>query len=374
MKQKRCRSPNVRLSLGFCASVDKKMVKRNNAGVVYALVQWAKGSKEDATGELLEELYAKFPEHSLVSDNSLLDLIEKVGSWIYWGTSDMSTLTSSEVKMGVDDVKTVCCECKISISESCLGYNCGRCSRLFCERCVQGYSSFVVVESKSGTQAGLDIRTCKFCVSFDVRQKFGGKFSHKIHPSDSHLFNHRHLLKLYLFAAQLAGTAIGPFLFVMLKIPSDEDEGEDSSKNIISPYSLDTSDVGSSSANTRHEFCSFMSVTSSPSDSPSGIHYTSSRLAHSVHRDDQGTPRDQYEPLDLENNGLIWLPLTPDDEDTDFFSYADDDEMGPAGDGHFRALVSQLLQSEFMPADEWVDIITSLAWQAANFVKPDTNV
>ncbi|GKG59387.1 hypothetical protein Tco_0605038, partial [Tanacetum coccineum] len=42
--------------------------------------------------------------------------------------------------------------------------------------------------------------------------------------------------------------------------------------------------------------------------------------------------------------------------------------------GHFRALVSQLLQSEFMPADEWVDIITSLAWQAANFVKPDTNV
>ncbi|GJU38496.1 putative ribonuclease H-like domain-containing protein [Tanacetum coccineum] len=43
---------------GFCASMDKKMVKRNNAGVVYALFQWAKGSKEDATGELLEELYA----------------------------------------------------------------------------------------------------------------------------------------------------------------------------------------------------------------------------------------------------------------------------------------------------------------------------
>ncbi|GJT25557.1 hypothetical protein Tco_0895494 [Tanacetum coccineum] len=52
------------ICLGFCASVDKNMVKRNNSGVVYALVQWAKGSKEDATGELLDELYAKFPKHS----------------------------------------------------------------------------------------------------------------------------------------------------------------------------------------------------------------------------------------------------------------------------------------------------------------------
>lgn len=119
-----------------------------------------------------------------VPDNSLLDLIEKVRSWIYWGTSDMSTLVSGEVKMG-DDVKTVCCECEISISESCLGYNCGRCSRLFCERCVQGYGSFVVVESKSGIQAGLDIRTCKYCVNFDAKQKYGGKFCPKIHPSDS---------------------------------------------------------------------------------------------------------------------------------------------------------------------------------------------
>ncbi|GJR70564.1 putative 1-phosphatidylinositol-3-phosphate 5-kinase FAB1C [Tanacetum coccineum] len=364
-----------------------------------------------------------------VSDNSLLDLIEKVGSWIYWGTSDLSTLMSAEVKMG-DDVKTVCCECEISISESCLGYNCGKCSRLFCERCVQGYGSFVVVESKSGTQAGLDIRTCKFCVTFDDKQKFGGKFSHKIHPSDSPVQSPEPPASLKAVSVRRSTGR------------SDEDEGEDSSKNIISPYSLDTSDVDSSSANTRHEFYSFMSVTSSPSDSPSGIHYTSSRLAHSVHLDDQGTPRsltngsfdqdpvavlrshqhrneepesnttnddlsrfrDQYEPLDLENNGLIWFPLPPDDEDANFFSYADDDdEMGPAGDvfsssdtlmsvlsengkngehkkpleavvqGHFRALVSQLLQSEFMPVDEWVDIITSLAWQAANFVKPDTS-
>lgn len=117
-----------------------------------------------------------------VSDNSLLDLIEKVRSWINWvGTSDIISM-SSEVKMSG---QTVCCDCETMVSESCLGYSCGRCSRLFCERCVQSYGSFVVVESKSGTQAGLDIRCCKFCASFEMKQKFGGKFSHKIHPSDS---------------------------------------------------------------------------------------------------------------------------------------------------------------------------------------------
>lgn len=186
-----------------------------------------------------------------------------------------------------------------------------------------------------------------------------------------------------------------------------------------------------------------MSVGSSPSDSPCRTHFTSSRFSHTVHPDDQETPRslingsldheplvdvlkshqngpgepdntttnddlsscrDQYEPLDLENNGLIWFPLPLHDEEVGFFSYADDDdEMGPPGDvfsssdtlmsvlsensksfehkkplenvvqGHFRALVSQLLQSEDVAADDWLDIITSLAWQAANFVKPDTS-
>nr|GEV67106.1 reverse transcriptase [Tanacetum cinerariifolium] len=49
------------------ALLDKKMLKKNNAVVVYGLVQWANGSKEDATWELLEDLYAKFSmfvEHS----------------------------------------------------------------------------------------------------------------------------------------------------------------------------------------------------------------------------------------------------------------------------------------------------------------------
>lgn len=48
---------------------------------------------------------------------------------------------------------------------------------------------------------------------------------------------------------------------------------------------------------------------------------------------------------------------------------------------HFRALVAELLRGEELtPCDDdddgsdgnWLDIVTALAWQAANFVKPDT--
>ncbi|GKE67922.1 reverse transcriptase [Tanacetum coccineum] len=38
-----------------------RMVKKNYAAVVYGLAQWANMTKEDATWEILEELYAKFP-------------------------------------------------------------------------------------------------------------------------------------------------------------------------------------------------------------------------------------------------------------------------------------------------------------------------
>ncbi|KAF2323995.1 hypothetical protein GH714_005904 [Hevea brasiliensis] len=46
--------------------------------------------------------------------------------------------------------------------------------------------------------------------------------------------------------------------------------------------------------------------------------------------------------------------------------------------GHFRALVSQLLHGEGIKVsndggEDWLDIVTTIAWQAANFVKPDTS-
>ncbi|KAK9074536.1 hypothetical protein SSX86_007134 [Deinandra increscens subsp. villosa] len=345
-----------------------------------------------------------------VPANSVLDLIEKVRSWVYWGRSDIN-LMSGEVKMA-DGGQTRCSECELEVSESCLSYPCQRCSRLFCESCVQSYCAFVL-ESRSGTQAGLAIQSCKFCTNFEIKQKFGGKFSHKIHPCDSPRQSPEPASPNYS-GERFDRPSLESVSVFHSTGRSDEDEGEYSSKNIISPY-----------------------------NSPCRTHFTSTRFSHSVHPDDQETPRslidgsfdhepsvavlkshqngpsepdntttnddlsifrDQYEPLDLENNGLIWFPLPLQDEDIGFFSYADDDdEMGPPGDvfsssdtlmsvlsengnsfehkkplenvvqGHFRALVSQLLQSEYVAADDWLDIITSLAWQAANFVKPDTS-
>ncbi|GMH17561.1 hypothetical protein Nepgr_019402 [Nepenthes gracilis] len=119
------------------------------------------------------------------------------------------------------------------------------------------------------------------------------------------------------------------------------------------------------------------------------------------------------EPVDFENNGLLWLPPEPeneederdvvlldDDDDGDTIGgwgglrtsgwFGSDEHRGRDGpfkehkkamknvvDGHFRALVSQLLQVESISVDEkdvkesWLEIITSLSWEAATLLKPD---
>lgn len=119
------------------------------------------------------------------------------------------------------------------------------------------------------------------------------------------------------------------------------------------------------------------------------------------------------EPVDFENNGLLWLPPEPEDEDDEreasLFDDDDDDATGEWGylhsnsfgtgeyrnrdrsseehrramknvvEGHFRALVSQLLQVEnltvgdYDETESWLDIITSLSWEAATLLKPDTS-
>ncbi|KAJ7980516.1 1-phosphatidylinositol-3-phosphate 5-kinase [Quillaja saponaria] len=122
------------------------------------------------------------------------------------------------------------------------------------------------------------------------------------------------------------------------------------------------------------------------------------------------------EPVDFENNGLLWLPPEPeDDEDEGEAILFDDDDDGKGAtgewgylrssnsfgsgeyhsrgklgeehkkalknvvEGHFRALVAQILQVENLPIgdkydkESWLDIITSLSWEAATLLKPDTS-
>ncbi|XVF25289.1 hypothetical protein REPUB_Repub13aG0200500 [Reevesia pubescens] len=122
------------------------------------------------------------------------------------------------------------------------------------------------------------------------------------------------------------------------------------------------------------------------------------------------------DPVDFENNGLLWLPPEPEDEEDEreVFDEADDDVDAPGEwgyprnsssfgsresrlrdrsfeehkkamknivDGHFRALISQLLQVENLPVavgdendkESWLEIITALSWEAATLLKPDTS-
>lgn len=121
------------------------------------------------------------------------------------------------------------------------------------------------------------------------------------------------------------------------------------------------------------------------------------------------------EPVDFDNNGLLWIPPEPEDqEDEKEALMNDDDDDGDAAgewgglrsssshgsgeyrsrdrsneeqkkvvknvvDGHFRALVSQIMQAQGVAIDEedekesWLEIITSLSWEAATLLKPDTS-
>lgn len=120
------------------------------------------------------------------------------------------------------------------------------------------------------------------------------------------------------------------------------------------------------------------------------------------------------QPVDIENNERLWHPPVPEnEEDERESSLVDDDDgldtIGEWGylrsssfgsgecrtrdqsseehkkamknvvDGHFRALVAQLLQVENLPVGEepekdgWLEIITTLSWEAATLLKPDTS-
>ncbi|KQJ98517.1 1-phosphatidylinositol-3-phosphate 5-kinase FAB1A [Brachypodium distachyon] len=122
----------------------------------------------------------------------------------------------------------------------------------------------------------------------------------------------------------------------------------------------------------------------------------------------------ESELVDFENNSSLWLPPEAEDEEDDHDgALCDDDEgedatgewgymrsnsfgsghcrsrdksaeehkkaMKDIVDGYFRALVSQLLQAEKVPLvdetgkESWLDIVTSLSWEAASLLKPDTS-
>ncbi|GAB2219222.1 hypothetical protein Droror1_Dr00006854 [Drosera rotundifolia] len=126
-----------------------------------------------------------------------------------------------------------------------------------------------------------------------------------------------------------------------------------------------------------------------------------------------GGQKTAMENLDFENDNVLWLPPEPEDEDDEKEIFLSEDEedgktIGEWGyrrssnnlvegdlsqrdksnedhrkamrnvvGGHFRALIAQLLQVENIALsgedhnDSWLDLITSLSWEAAVLLKPD---
>ncbi|OMO88078.1 Chaperonin Cpn60/TCP-1 [Corchorus olitorius] len=438
-----------------------------------------------------------------IPDNSLLDLIEKVRSWISWGASDLSCYPGEEelgmLKTGV--CKKMCCsECDTKFVDGLSHrYRCQSCGRWLCSKCVESYESpmVVVVDDQSDNVKCNDfsrmmgVKSCKFCCDgVNMRRESGGrKYCEKVHPSESprespeppspcsvNSDSMKSDRLAHYLEARDCGFSLQPVTSKSMSsfgahpppvstrrspCRSDEDDADDSGQHFLSPsteYCQDVSDIESSSVSARHEFYSYKSVGSSPSDSPSRNHFTPYRVGRTVQRRQEGSPMARYvgpfdqenmailrkpetrseepentddnsddmpvshnqyaksqKPLDFENNGLIWYPPPPEDAndeaESNFFTYDDeDDEIGDSGamftsssslssifparekqnegnkeplraviQGHFRALVSQLLQAEGIQfgkednAGDWLDIVTAMAWQAANFVKPDTS-
>ncbi|XAR72260.1 1-phosphatidylinositol-3-phosphate 5-kinase [Bertholletia excelsa] len=411
-----------------------------------------------------------------IPDSSLQDLIQKVRSWISWGKSAPTSLTS-EFEMPDQNHKT-CCECELNPTDLYRRYQCQSCGRVFCGNCAWGFQANIVLRYVKGpVDAGVNIRSCRLCSEINIGREGCGKYNEKICPSESPRQSPEPPSPSLSWEradgwSPCAETRTSitsctgypsPISLRCSPIRSDDEEAVDSLNTFFSPsseYYYDTSDVDSSGIRATHDFYSFKSVKSTPCDSPSTNHVNSSRVGHSSQKqqvsipgsqnygyfgqdtvassrrlgrgteslentddcaDDLSIFRDQYEklqkPLDFENNDQIWLPPPPEVEDGEvenyFFSYDDDDDDDDIGDsgmvfssssslagmfpakeklnegdkeplkaivqGHFRALVAQLLHGEGIgvgkenSAEIWLDIVTSIAWQAANFVRPDTS-
>lgn len=119
-----------------------------------------------------------------IPDSSILDLIQKVGSWIYWGSGDFYSC-SGEYKMS-----KICCDCMMPLVESCISNHCQRCGRMMCDNCVQLNGCIAIASSgdlisDGASEANVVTNYCKFCSHIGNREKVGKKFIEKVYPSDS---------------------------------------------------------------------------------------------------------------------------------------------------------------------------------------------
>ncbi|CAA0824501.1 Putative 1-phosphatidylinositol-3-phosphate 5-kinase FAB1C [Striga hermonthica] len=325
-----------------------------------------------------------------MQDSLLLHLIHKVRSWIFLGNSDIDYILGG-FETTMDSNSSICWICKRGVQKFDLKYHCQSCGSMSCENCV-GQEH---VNEEFGSV--FRMKSCKLCRDLSRLSKSDRKCSGKVYPSESPRQSPE--LPSPTFSGERFDVHSSPMSAHCSTSRIDEDDKE---------YLHDISDLDSSSVTgSRHEFYNPMSSGSSPSDSPSRLHISPSRVGQSLQVDQGGPPQ----PLDFETNGPIWFPPQPDDccdkIGNKLFIYDDDDEDDDVGEGgfvyspttnidtvfsdkekrefdhkgkwrgvvegHFTALVSQLLQGQGIVGEDWVGIVTAISWQAAKFIKPNTS-
>ncbi|XP_051148627.1 putative 1-phosphatidylinositol-3-phosphate 5-kinase FAB1C isoform X2 [Andrographis paniculata] len=290
------------------------------------------------------------------SDSSLLDFLDKFISWMSFGyNSDMSSDSGGfDMLDNSLDFAICCCNCAANVSKSCLMYHCQKCGRFLCGKCVQDHPSFDVVIKEESRDCVFSIRSCRFCIKLGSVSRSRSKVCPVESPRQS----------FEPLSPSFTGGRFNdhPSPRNVRRSPSrcDEDEGEDRAATPSSEYFHDTSDVDCVRGSARNEFFS------PTPDSMAVLEKPESRN---------------------ETGSLIWLPPQPhnldDDTEYNFFSYNDDEDddefvtSNASVHGHFKELVSQLLHAQGVNVisgeEDWLSIITSIAWRAASFVKPDTS-
>lgn len=381
------------------------------------------------------------------SDNRLSDLVGALKSWVPRRSEPANV--SRDFWMP-DQSCRVCYECDSQFTFYNRKHHCRFCGRVFCAKCTDNWVTPQSTDSNTIREDSGKIRVCNYCYKQWQQGGLDTSSDHGVQVTSLDLSTSPSSASF--ISTKSSGTADSSFVTCASVPHSVNSYQQKSNHSGISPrqssvmesnlndeFTVDNSyydelqleDVGNDYGS-RKVHPDGEEATDAKSESSSSLQNSfdygcsdgvqKKEDEHDVNDECEASSSSLYaaqdiesEPVDFENNGVLWLPPEPEDEEDDRepLLFDDDDDGEGAGewgytrssdafgsgefrnrdrsneehkqamknvvDGHFRALVSQLLQVENLSVseeddkDSWLEIITSLSWEAASLLKPDTS-
>ncbi|XP_023734743.1 1-phosphatidylinositol-3-phosphate 5-kinase FAB1B [Lactuca sativa] len=378
------------------------------------------------------------------SDNRLSDLVGALKSWVPRRSEPANV--SRDFWMP-DQSCRVCYECDSQFTFYNRKHHCRFCGRVFCAKCTDNWVTPQSTDSDTIREDSGKIRVCNYCFKQWQQGGLDTSVNHGIQVTSLDLITSPSTASLV--STKSSGTADSSFVTCTSFPHSVDSYQQNPNHSGISPrqssvmesnlndeFTVDNSyydelqlddvsnDYGSRKVHPDGEEATVAKSESSSSlqNSFDSRYFEKKEDEPDVNDECEASSSSLYaaqeiesEPVDFENNGVLWLPPEPEDEEDERepLLFDDDDDGDGAGewgytrssdtvgsgefrnrdksneehkqamktvvDGHFRALVSQLLQVENLSVgeeddkDDWLEIITSLSWEAASLLKPDTS-